>query len=103
MLRLSGLSLPLDHEADALPAAIAARLGVLADALRGFTIYRRGNDARKRTAIELVNSGAIDLDALVTQRFPLDAVESALNADRIPGNLKSVVDVGASRRREGER
>ena len=61
MLRLSGLTLPLDHEAEALPAAIAARLGVPAGEVRGFTVYRRGNDARKRTAILLVYTVDVDL------------------------------------------
>lgn len=54
MLRLSGLALPLDHAPEALPAAICARLGVPPQALQGFTIYKRGNDARKRGAILLV-------------------------------------------------
>ena len=61
MLRLSGLTLPLDHEADALPAAIAARLGVPGGDVRGFTVHRRGNDARKRTAILLVYTVDVDL------------------------------------------
>lgn len=61
MLRLSGLALPLDHPPEALPAAICARLGVTADALRGFTVYKRGNDARKRGAILLVYTLDIDL------------------------------------------
>ena len=61
MLRLSGLSLPLDHPAEALPQAIAARLGVPAASLRGFPVFRRGNDARKRTAIVLVYTVDVDL------------------------------------------
>jgi uncharacterized FAD-dependent dehydrogenase len=54
MLRLSGLGLPLDHEPDALPAAIAQRLGIGREALIGFSLAKRGNDARRRTAILLV-------------------------------------------------
>lgn len=54
MLRLSGLALPLDHDAAALPAAICRRLGITPDALQHFTVFKRGNDARKRTAIQLV-------------------------------------------------
>jgi uncharacterized FAD-dependent dehydrogenase len=61
MLRLSGLSLPLDHEPEALPAAICARLGVAREGLRGFTVYRRGNDARRRNAILLVYTVDVDL------------------------------------------
>jgi hypothetical protein len=61
MLRLSGLGLPLDHEPDALPAAIAQRLGVARESLIGFTIAKRGNDARRRTAILLVYTVDVEL------------------------------------------
>jgi uncharacterized protein len=61
MLRLSGLSLPLDHEPDALPGAICARLGISADGLKGFSVFKRGNDARKRSAIQLVYTLDIEL------------------------------------------
>ncbi|HEX7348351.1 MAG TPA: hypothetical protein VF264_01710 [Rhodanobacteraceae bacterium] len=54
MLRLLNLRLPLDHVADALPAAICARLGITREALRRFTVFRRGYDARKRGAISLI-------------------------------------------------
>ena len=54
MLRLSGLALPLDHPPEALEQAICARLGVAPAELRGYSIYRRGNDARRRNAILLV-------------------------------------------------
>jgi uncharacterized FAD-dependent dehydrogenase len=54
MIRLSGLTLPLDHAHDAMAPAICARLGIAADALRGFEVVRRGNDARKKSAILLV-------------------------------------------------
>lgn len=61
MLRLSGLSLPLDHEAEALPAAICQRLDLPREDLRSFTIYRRGNDARRRGAILMVYTVDVDL------------------------------------------
>ncbi|MBY8821789.1 NAD(P)/FAD-dependent oxidoreductase [Sphingomonas colocasiae] len=54
MLRLSGLSLPLDHEADAMPAAICRRLDIAPEELLGFELVRRGNDARRRGEIQLV-------------------------------------------------
>ncbi|MDQ4421280.1 NAD(P)/FAD-dependent oxidoreductase [Sphingobium sp. DEHP117] len=63
MIRLSGLSLPLDHASDALAPAICARLGIAPEALRGFSVFKRGNDARKRTAILLVYTLDIELDA----------------------------------------
>ncbi len=43
------------------------------------------------TAIHLVSSGQVDLDSLVTKKFDLDHVEEALNSDRDPMNLKSIV------------
>lgn len=74
MLRLSGLSLPLDHDAEALPTALCARLGIARDGLRGFTVYRRGNDARRRGAILLVYTLDIDLvdEAAVLARLADD-------------------------------
>jgi uncharacterized FAD-dependent dehydrogenase len=54
MLRLSDLALPLDHSAPDLEAAICARLGIEPGELVRFVIVRRGNDARKKSAIKLV-------------------------------------------------
>jgi hypothetical protein len=54
MIRLSELKLPLRHEEEALPAAICARLGIAAAELIGFTVARRGHDARRRGRIALV-------------------------------------------------
>jgi L-iditol 2-dehydrogenase len=45
------------------------------------------------TAIALVESGRVDLDAMVTAHFPLDKVAEALDSDRTPGSVKSVVTV----------
>ncbi len=53
MLRLTEVKLPLDHPADALPAAICQRLGLPLSVLRDFTVFRRGYDARKKSAIAL--------------------------------------------------
>ncbi|MEN3746944.1 FAD-dependent protein [Sphingomonas sp. HF-S3] len=74
MLRLSGLSVPLDHPPEALPQAICRRLGIDAEALRGFSIYRRGNDARRRSAIQLVYTVDVDLtdEGEVLERFAGD-------------------------------
>ena len=54
MLRLTELKLPLDHEPDALTAAVLARLKVMPDQLVSFSVFRRGWDARKRSAIQLI-------------------------------------------------
>lgn len=61
MIRVSDLALPLGHAPEALEAALCARLAITAERLERFTIARRGNDARKKTAIKLVYS----LDAVV--------------------------------------
>jgi L-iditol 2-dehydrogenase len=42
-------------------------------------------------AIHLVSSGLVELDSLVTGRFPLDQAEEALESDHDPASLKSVV------------
>jgi L-iditol 2-dehydrogenase len=45
------------------------------------------------TAIALVESGRVDLDAMVTAHFPLEKAAEALDSDRIAGSVKSVVTV----------
>jgi L-iditol 2-dehydrogenase len=45
------------------------------------------------TAIALVESGRVDLDSMVTGRFPLERTAEALDSDRAPGTVKSVVNV----------
>ncbi|MBS0477247.1 MAG: NAD(P)/FAD-dependent oxidoreductase [Proteobacteria bacterium] len=61
MIRLSGLSLPLDHSPEAIAPAICARLGIAAEALRGWTLFKRGNDARRKNAILLVYTFDVDV------------------------------------------
>src|ERR1041384_957151 len=48
MLRITELTLPNDHDADALIPAIAARLKVAPAAVRKFTVFKRGYDARRK-------------------------------------------------------
>jgi len=60
MLRLTELTLPLDHDEAALVAAICARLGIPATELTGYHVAKRSYDARKRGAIALIYS--IDVD-----------------------------------------
>ena len=52
-MRLTELKLPLDHTTDDLRAAIIQRLGITADELLDYTIFRRSYDARKSAAIVL--------------------------------------------------
>jgi len=74
MLRLSELKLPLDHPAEALPAAIVARLGIAPDDLIDYSIARRANDARRKSAIQLVYSVdlTVDDEAALLARFAGD-------------------------------
>ncbi len=53
MIRITDLRLALEHPPEALPAALAKRLGIAADELGQWRITRRGYDARKRHAIML--------------------------------------------------
>jgi L-iditol 2-dehydrogenase len=45
------------------------------------------------TAIALVESGRVNLDAMVTAHFPLEKAAEALDSDRTAGSVKSVVTV----------
>ena len=62
MLRLTELKLPLDHTAAELEAAIAERLEIEPSALLRYSVAKRGNDARRKSAIKLVYA----IDASVT-------------------------------------
>jgi uncharacterized FAD-dependent dehydrogenase len=62
MIRINELRLPLDHEPQALQAAVLARLGLREHELQAFHIFRRGYDARKKSAIVL----AYTIDCEVT-------------------------------------
>ncbi|MCL2636699.1 MAG: FAD-dependent monooxygenase, partial [Betaproteobacteria bacterium] len=61
MLRLTELKLPLDHAPDALPPAICQRLGIAADDLLGFTVFKRSHDARRKSAIVLIYQIDVEL------------------------------------------
>ena len=54
MLRLTELRLPLEHSAEALRAAIVARLGIADADVLATSVAKRGYDARKRNAIVFV-------------------------------------------------
>ncbi len=62
MLRLTELRLPLDHAPAALRTAIVARLGIADAALHRVDVFRRGYDARKRSAIVLVYTVDCEVD-----------------------------------------
>ena len=62
MLRITELKLPLDHPETALAEAICQRLAIPATALRHISIFRRGYDARKKSAIHLIYTVDIEVD-----------------------------------------
>ncbi|RUL69655.1 NAD(P)/FAD-dependent oxidoreductase [Dyella choica] len=74
MLRLTDIKLPLDHPEEALAAAVRARLHVGASAIRGYSVFRRGYDARKRGAILLIYTLDVDVadEAKLLARFADD-------------------------------
>ena len=53
-MRLTELKLPIDHSDADLRAAILKRLGIAAEELLGYTVFRRGHDARKPSAIYFI-------------------------------------------------
>ncbi len=54
MLRLTNIQLPLDHPPADLQTAVLARLNIPREQLLKVNVFRRGYDARKRSAISLV-------------------------------------------------
>ncbi len=50
MIRITELALPLDHPADALPKAVAKRLGVTESNLQEVQVFKRSYDARKKNS-----------------------------------------------------
>ena len=61
MLRLTELKLPLDHTDADLKAAILKRLGIGAADLVGYTIFRRGYDARRKSNIHFIYTVDVEL------------------------------------------
>ncbi len=54
MLRLTEVKLPLEHAEGDITAAVAVRLGVPPSDVKSISIFRRGVDARKKSAILLI-------------------------------------------------
>ncbi len=72
MLRLTELKLPLDHPASALRDAALAMLGIAPGDLLNLSVARRGYDARRRSAINLVYAVDVTLrdEAEILSRLP---------------------------------
>jgi uncharacterized FAD-dependent dehydrogenase len=62
MIRISELRLPLEHPPEALPAAIARRLGIAEGDLRRFTVGKRSHDARRRNALLFVYTVDVEVE-----------------------------------------
>ena len=75
MIRITELSLPLDHPADALRKAIVKRLKITDADLLDFTVFKRSYDARKKNSV-IAFVYIIDLaarnEAAILQRFAGD-------------------------------
>lgn len=65
MIRINELRLPLAHQPQDLRAAVLARLGLAESELTAFHVFRRGYDARKKSAIVLAYT--IDCEVAVDE------------------------------------
>ena len=61
MLRLTDIKLPLDHGPEALKAAVLRKLKLPASALKSFAVFKRGHDARSRSAILYIYTVDVEL------------------------------------------
>lgn len=82
MIRLTEIRLPLDHHDGAIKEAIAERLSLPQEKILDFVIFRRGYDARKRSAIMLIYT----LDVRV------DDEAAVLVANKSKPNIKATPD-----------
>ena len=60
-MRITQLKLPLDHTESQLRDALLGRLGIVADELVGYTVFRRSHDARKPSAIVFIYTIDVEL------------------------------------------
>ncbi|MBN4055447.1 NAD(P)/FAD-dependent oxidoreductase, partial [bacterium AH-315-K03] len=63
MLRLNEIKLPLDHSANDLSFAIINKLGINADQLQAFHVFKRSYDARNKNNIVLIYQLDVQLSA----------------------------------------
>jgi len=75
MLRLTELTLPIDHPQEALRTAAAERLGVAESGIVSLCIARRAHDARRKSAILMVYTVDVEVEneAAVLRELPSDA------------------------------
>ncbi|MCG9577082.1 NAD(P)/FAD-dependent oxidoreductase [Vibrio tubiashii] len=74
MIRLNEIKLPLDHEEEALTAAITKKLGISEDQVISYNVFRRGYDARKKANILLIYTldVVVENEAALLEQFVSD-------------------------------
>ena len=74
MLQLTEIKLPLAHAEEEISKAIIRRLGIAVDDLTGYTVFRRGVDARKKSNIRFIYTlhVAVRDEAAILGRFMND-------------------------------
>jgi len=74
MIRISQIKLPLDHPPEAIAAAAAAKLGLKPTQILRCELFKRGNDARKKQAIQRVYTVDVEVagEAQILKRFARD-------------------------------
>ena len=74
MLRLTEIKLPLNHDENAINAAILQKLEIKPEQLHSVAVFKRGFDARKKTDIQLIYTLDIDVDneAALLKKFAKD-------------------------------
>ena len=89
MLRLTDCLLPLDHTESALKKYVIQRLAIAEQDLIGYTIFRRGYDARKKSAIQLVGELRLDVyeQKQTNRNVAMINVKPAVDNNRENSNL----------------
>lgn len=75
MLRLTDIKLPLDHDEHAIELAIIQKLGIEQNDLIGYTMFKRGYDARNNKNIQLIYTLDIEVkkQSALLQKFERDS------------------------------
>lgn len=86
MLRLTDITLPLDHADTAINDAVMARLKLTPGALRSLTVAKRSYDARKRGQIQLIYSVDVDVadEAVVLKRVAAEKTPNRVKVNPMP-------------------
>jgi len=86
MLRLTDITLPLDHADTAINDAVQARLKLKLGALRSLAVAKRSYDARKRGQIQLIYSVDVDVadEAVVLKRVAAEKTPNRVKVTPTP-------------------